>query len=402
MPSLSNPYDNTGETWPLILDVETTIRNRGEGATGNSPAAVHHPKNTIVIAGFTTTSISHIRVDYDCFADLSEELQYIFIGHNVKFDTMYLMKDRMSGGYGMVLELLKQVQLWDTMVVEYLLTGQQMKMLSLETLAAMYDIPFKKDEKIKEYWDNGIDTTDIPQELLEKYLELDVAVTKNIYVKQYAKAESLGMLPLIKTRMEQLLATALMEFNGMYVDTSVLTYQQKLLENKKIEVMNRLSMLEFYYNSPKELSTWLYGGTKKRIHKVAELDEEGNVKYYKSGLKKGTPRFKKVTEEVRVNPALDDGNLRILKSKDTLDTSEDTLREILDRGTYTFLKPILEDILEFRDLTKQLSTYFEGVGKLIWEHDHCIHGNLNDAVTSTGRLASNSPNLQNLPSYSEE
>jgi len=53
-------------------------------------------------------------------------------------------------------------------------------------------------------------------------------------------------------------------------------------------------------------------------------------------------------------------------------------------------------LLEYRKLAKDINTYWKGVVKQYWPNDECIHGNLNHAVTNTGRLSSSNPNMQNL------
>lgn len=58
--------------------------------------------------------------------------------------------------------------------------------------------------------------------------------------------------------------------------------------------------------------------------------------------------------------------------------------------------PIIEEILEYRHLTKLKSTYADGLANYIRE-DGRIHGIFNQTVTATGRISSTEPNLQNIP-----
>lgn len=76
-------------------------------------------------------------------------------------------------------------------------------------------------------------------------------------------------------------------------------------------------------------------------------------------------------------------------------TDEQTLRSFKDRH------PIIEKILEFRNLKKLLSTYIEPLPELIDPHSGKIHTTFNQALTSTGRLSSANPNLQNIPIRTE-
>jgi DNA polymerase-1 len=58
--------------------------------------------------------------------------------------------------------------------------------------------------------------------------------------------------------------------------------------------------------------------------------------------------------------------------------------------------PVVDKILEYREVEKLRSTYADGLGPLI-ERDGRIHTTFNQTVASTGRLSSQSPNLQNIP-----
>ena len=59
--------------------------------------------------------------------------------------------------------------------------------------------------------------------------------------------------------------------------------------------------------------------------------------------------------------------------------------------------PIINAILEYRSYTKLKSTYLDALPALINPQDGLIHTSFNQAVTATGRLSSNNPNLQNIP-----
>ena len=79
-------------------------------------------------------------------------------------------------------------------------------------------------------------------------------------------------------------------------------------------------------------------------------------------------------------------------------TGYSTNAEVLDklRGSH----PIIQEILDYRQLTKLKSTYVDGLGKVIGP-DGRIHTCFQNTVTATGRLSSTEPNLQNIPIRTE-
>ncbi len=82
------------------------------------------------------------------------------------------------------------------------------------------------------------------------------------------------------------------------------------------------------------------------------------------------------------------------KTKSGYSTSAEVLEEL--RGDY----PVIDDILEYRTLTKLRSTYCDGLIKVIGE-DGRIHSSFNQTETRTGRISSTEPNLQNIPVRTE-
>ena len=75
-------------------------------------------------------------------------------------------------------------------------------------------------------------------------------------------------------------------------------------------------------------------------------------------------------------------------------TGYSTAADILEKLANDY--PIINEILEYRGLTKLKSTYADGLDAYI-EKDHRIHTNFNQTITATGRISSTEPNLQNIP-----
>ena len=84
-----------------------------------------------------------------------------------------------------------------------------------------------------------------------------------------------------------------------------------------------------------------------------------------------------------------------LKGNKKMSTSVDSLKEIVDEH------PIVSKILEYRKYFKLLTTYVEGIKNHIHD-DGKIHAKFNQALTTTGRLSSSEPNLQNISVRDEE
>lgn len=76
-------------------------------------------------------------------------------------------------------------------------------------------------------------------------------------------------------------------------------------------------------------------------------------------------------------------------------TDEETLRKLVP------VSPLVADILEYREASKLKGTYLDALPRFISPKDGRIHTTLLQMLTATGRLASQSPNLQNIPIRSE-
>ncbi len=79
------------------------------------------------------------------------------------------------------------------------------------------------------------------------------------------------------------------------------------------------------------------------------------------------------------------------KTKTGYSTSADVLKKLVG------IHPIIDDILDYRGLSKLQSTYVDGLIPVISETSGRIHSNFNQTVTATGRISSTEPNLQNIP-----
>lgn len=403
----------------LVIDLETTIKNRGDYAIGKDKASPHHPDNKIVYYGHKTKAkdfkASDVRVEgispdgpYDLvIPDRYEEI--LIIGQNVKFDLLYLMRSEGNKG------LLKRCSIWDTQLAEYLLTAHSNKYASLgdkkdkhgevvkKGLATTYG-GTDKDDKIKEYWDNDIDTELIPRDEIEEYLKYDVLNTELVATTQMKLAEELGILPLMKANMEALLATTEMEFNGLYFDKDAamreLTKLVGTYGKLKTECLYKFFKvlepeIEINYNSNEQLSAIFFGGKLKYTQNVAVCDPNGDFVKYKTGNRKGEIKYKKETFIKTIPGLISPNDNWKTKKEGVYKVDDEVLETILLDHLFEDAGLLADYMQRFRALSKEINTYYKPYIKLVFP-DGCIHGKLNHCATNTGRLASSSPNLQNI------
>ena len=88
-------------------------------------------------------------------------------------------------------------------------------------------------------------------------------------------------------------------------------------------------------------------------------------------------------------------NARKTKTKQ-FSTAEDVLQKLINKH------PVIQNILDFRSLTKLKSTYVDVLPTMVNQRTCRIHTSYNQAVAATGRLSSDKPNLQNIPIRTEK
>lgn len=404
-----------------VIDLETTVKNKGSGAIGSFKANPFNRENFVVCAGVLSLSTGKEAVwdyrnptrrgpvvDVDYVPPPPPPEVRMVVGHNITFDLHYLMRDK---GWR---EWLRTGKIWDTMVVEYLLTGQTTKMASLDSLSEQVAGGTLKNATIKDYWDNGWETEDIPRGILHKYVVEDVRNTCRIFENQLSRASSQGMVRLIHEAMEARLATTEIEWNGMRYDGLGAEGEQMNLEvtfEALKEILTKMMgasfksfpKVEVNPESNEQISAWLFGGTLKYREREVMLGEDGVPILFKSGPRKGTPRTKWQEHTVDVAAYLDGHKWSVEgKKKGTFSTSEEVLKKIEQSFIpNSALHKFVSAVLKMREIAKDLSSFYEGYGKLVFP-DGCIHPTYNHAVTGTGRLSCSNPNLQQAAHKKEE
>ena len=281
------------------------------------------------------------------FDPLFNDESKVWVGQNTKYDLLVLK------WYGIEIK----GSLFDTMLAHYVIEPDGKR--SMDVLSAKYlgyepvhieELIGKKgklqgnmrDVELEKICDYAAEDADIT-------LQLKYAFTPLLKKKEVEKVFNEVENPLVKILTD-------MEFEGVKVDTAFLNEYSKELETeakKAEETVYKLAGVRFNLASPKQLGEVLFDKLK--------LDP--------SARKTKTGQYQ---------------------------TGEDVLLKLAAKGN-----AIVEDILVFRELTKLKSTYVDSLPQLINRRTGRVHTTYGQAVAVTGRLASNNPNLQNIPVRTE-
>lgn len=296
--------------------------------------------------------IYYININEDNEIKILEALKDIFedssikkIGHDVKSDIIYLLKKGIS---------LTNIN-FDGEIGKYILnpsdSSYSIDKLSYEFLNV--DIP-----AISDYLGSGKSRVSFKVLDIEKkkqYLYNYISTIINIENKIVDEIKNLHMYDLfynIEMPLVEVLAS--MEFIGFKIDLNILDELGDKFWNKlKIleEVIYELAGERFNINSPKQLGVIL---------------------------------FEKLNLEV------------VKKTKTGYSTDIEVLEKLKSKH------PVINKIIEYRQLAKLNSTYVEGLKAELCKEDGRVHSVLNQTITTTGRISSTEPNLQNIPTRTEE
>ncbi|GHV47804.1 DNA polymerase I [Bacteroidia bacterium] len=264
------------------------------------------------------------------------------VGQNIKFDILVLRK------YGI------QVAgtLFDTMIAHYLLNPELRH--GMDYLAETY-LKYKTihiDELIGSRGKNQLSMREVPLELIAEYAAEDADVTlrlKKIFEQELRKQNCEFLFSNIESPLIYVLAD--MEEAGVKLDTEALKQSSHTLTEELLKLEKDIYSLagtEFNINSTKQVGEILF----------EKLKLEEKAKKTKTGI---------------------------------FSTSEETLEKLRSKH------PIVEKLLEYRGIKKLLNTYIDALPELISPLTGKVHTSFNQTVTSTGRLSSTNPNLQNIP-----
>ncbi|TMI96565.1 MAG: DNA polymerase I [Bacteroidetes bacterium] len=280
------------------------------------------------------------------FSSLFNDETKIWVGQNLKYDLLILK------WYGTELK----GKIFDTMLAHYVIEPDgkgSMDMMSAKYLGyepvPIEELIGKKGktqgnmrdvelEKIKEY---AVEDADITLQLKKALIPL---LKKHEVEKVFEEVEN----PLVKVLMD-------MEYEGVKIDVDFLNDYSKELEReakKSEEAVYKQAGVRFNLSSPRQLGEVLF----------EKLNLDPKAKKTKTGQ---------------------------------YATGEDVLMKLAHKNQ------ICMDILEYREYTKLKSTYVDTLPQLINRRTGRVHTTYGQAVAVTGRLASNNPNLQNIPIRSD-
>ena len=271
-----------------------------------------------------------------------ESTEIIKVGHNIKFDIQVLHKYNIK----------VSSPIYDTMVAHYLINPDMRH--NLDTLSESYlnYSPISIESLIGKKGKNQISMKDVSIDKITNYASEDADITlqlkgvfdKEIEVNNLNKIFYDIEIPMINVLSE-------METEGIKIDTSYLEKLDKEFEEDLEKLKNEIfkkSGEEFNLNSPKQLGEILFD----------------KLKLVSKPKKTKTGQYS---------------------------TSEEVLSSLANDHK------IIEDILEWRSLDKLQNTYVKSLPNEVSSLTNRVHSSFNQTVTTTGRLSSNNPNLQNIP-----
>lgn len=279
-------------------------------------------------------------------------------------------------------------RIFDCQVAEYLLSRQTIKYPSLEDTAQKYLGRGKIDIIDKEYWSKGINTHEIPREVLGPYATLDTELTFKVYEKQKT------LIPphqerLFSICMQDLLVLQEIEWNGLYFNEEKSLERAEEIDKEIREIQEKLNLFHsvpnFNWNSTTHLSALLYGG------KIT-IEVRIPAGFWKTGKKAGQVRYSKEAKEYHLPRRYTPFKNSKLEKDGVWSVDEKFLQKL--KGD----RSLVEGILKIKELEHRNSTYLLGFPKRMrdmhWPKN-IVHGQYNQCVTRTGRLSSDKPNLQN-------
>lgn len=328
----------------LSLDTETTSTNAIEAELVGMSFAVEPHKAFYVAIPADREKAQRL---VDIFKPLYESPVILKVGQNIKYDLEVL------ASYGITLA----GDMWDTMIAHYLIQPELRH--NMDYMAEVY-LNYKTvhiEELIGPKGKNQRSMRSLPPAEAYEYACEDADITLQLKNALEPRLKEAGVEKLFhEIEMPLVRVLAAMEMNGVRIDTGSLAETSQELTRRMQELEKEIHALageEFNIASPKQVGDILFG--------KMQITEK--------------PKKTKTGQYV---------------------TSEEVLQSLRQKS------PIVDKILQHRGLKKLLGTYVDALPKLINRKTGHIHTSFNQTITSTGRLSSSDPNLQNIPVRGED
>ena len=320
----------------LCVDTETSSLNIQEAELAGVALSDEEKK------GYYIPTIDDCDYVINKLKPLLENPKTTIIGHNLKYDLQILKKYNIN---------IKE-NVFDTMLAHYLLNPESSHKLDVLSENYLNHKCIPIEDIIGKPGVNQKKMTELPPKDIYMYACEDADITfrlKNIFEKDLKK-NNLSKL-FYDLEIPLMFVLCEIEDNGVKIDIEFLSKMSQLLTKKIKETEKSIYKIageEFNVSSPKQLGVILFD----------KLKIDDKPKKTKSGQ---------------------------------YSTGEDILVKLSKKSKIVSL------VLEYREYKKLLSTYVDALPQMVSPKDNLIHTDYAQAVTATGRLSSNKPNLQNIP-----
>lgn len=221
-------------------------------------------------------------------------------------------------------------------------------------------------------------------------------ITAEYLGKTFPDLSDYGKKSLAECMQEEESAAYLQEYYGRYVTA---LYESTVLLQEKLQNQD---MLELFETMEMPLSYVLFDMEREGVEVCPEQLQNYGQALVSRIEELEQAIWKQAGEEFNIHSPKQLGEILFEKMKlpgaKKTKSGYSTAADILDKLAEDY--PIVQDILEYRGLTKLKSTYADGLMNFVGE-DKRIHTNFNQTITATGRISSTEPNLQNIPMRTE-
>lgn len=296
-----------------------------------------------------------------------------YVLHNAKFD-MHILWWMLK---------VKIIPYWDTLIGGYLLNENEPH--GLKQLYKKYVDNADEDSKVASFNSlfKGIEFNKVPPDVAYMYASFDPIMTYELYQFQYefldingkyCKEKGLERVAEVFRNIEMPLIQVVfeMECTGVQIDTD-------LANRLKEQYTKHMDAAETKFNLEIDKLN-------DKFDKLMVKNPGAYNKLFKDGIRKVN-----ISSPTQLAILFYDVlEFESPDKKSPRGTGESILK--------SFKHPLVDSILEYRSMSKLLSTYIEAIPNHIAKRDNRLHANFNQYGAKTGRFSSSDPNLQNIPS----